>query len=83
MANIVYCLKKKFRTEELHLFKGVLNVGNSYSYEELSVCQKMHINENIEIKFSDKPEDIARTECAELGRQVCGTCVSNLYGDYK
>jgi len=33
--------------------------------------------------FACKDENEARKRCAEIGRDVCGVCVSNLYASFK
>jgi hypothetical protein len=32
--------------------------------------------------FACADEDLARKKCAEIGREVCGICVSHLYTTY-
>jgi len=66
-----YTLIKCKDTKEYHLFKGK---------SSKSICKKMSQPcENIEHKFSYKDEDEARLKCAEVGRKVCGICISHLY----
>jgi hypothetical protein len=83
MGKIVYSLKRDRETEELHLFRAVPTEENKCKPEEESICGKMQKSESIENKISCLPENEARLECAKIGRQVCGTCVSNLYSTYK
>lgn len=82
MAKIVYTLKKKKDTEELHLFEAAMNLDNSCSPEYNSICKKMNKNESSANIFTCQTENNARIECAKIGRLVCGTCVSHLYETY-
>jgi hypothetical protein len=81
MGKNRYCLKKKEETNELHLFIASGTAESCYP-ESKSICKKMLKSESIEKTFNCKSEEEARTICARLGRQVCGTCVSSLYSDY-
>lgn len=78
----VYTLKKKEDTNELHLFRANLAPDNKCTPEKLSICKKMDKNESTENKFACQSESESRKECARIGRQVCGTCVSHLYETY-
>lgn len=77
-----YTLKKKKETNEYHLFKGVMSL-NGCSSEQKSLCEMMNKSESAGNKFGCKNEDDARTECAKIGRAVCGVCVSQLYTTYE
>jgi len=79
MAKKVYTLKKKPDSEEYHLFEGEMTSLNQCSVNNLSICEKMKRMENIDNRFACQNEDAARTECARIGRNVCGVCVSHLY----
>lgn len=78
----VYTLKKKKDTEELHLFRATPAPDNKCIPESQSICKKMDKNESSENRFACQSETDARLECAKIGRQVCGTCVSHLYESY-
>jgi len=82
MAKIVYTLKKKQNTKELHLFEGEMTTTGCPS-KFLSICKKMKNSEqdgnNI---FQCEDENISRIKCAEKGKSVCGICVSHLYETY-
>lgn len=80
MYNL-FTLFKKNNTEELHLFNSE-KVPDTCNVRNQSICNKMSYDEKSETIFVCKDENTARTKCAELGRQVCGICVSNLYADY-
>jgi hypothetical protein len=82
MEKIVYCLKKKKDTEELHLFEANPTIDNKCMPKEDSICKKMRKNESSENIFSCKSIEDARTQCAKIGRKVCGICVSHLYETY-
>jgi hypothetical protein len=77
-----YTLKKKNDTGELHLFKGKMT-EKSCTSEKTSICKMMDKAESEKNIFTCKDEDTAREKCAEIGRDVCGVCVSNLYASYK
>lgn len=84
MATIVYTLKKKKDTEELHLFEAEMNTaGTECTPKEKSVCREMDKSESSSNKFTCEDEKTARIKCAEIGRAVCGTCVSHLYATFK
>lgn len=77
-----YTLKKKKKTLELHLFKGSMTENGCNSLD-ISICNKMAKSESEGNTFTCFDEDEARITCAQLGRDVCGTCVSHLYtNDY-
>lgn len=76
-----YTLKKKKETGELHLFKGKMT-DNGCTSNQKSICQKMDKSESSGNKFQCCKEDKARAKCAEIGREVCGICVSHLYTTY-
>lgn len=79
----VYTLKKKKNTGELHLFKGVMQPDNRCTTYKQSICKQMEKSE-IEGKnaFACATEVVARMKAAKIGRNVCGICVSHLYGNY-
>lgn len=76
-----YTLKKKRDTGELHLFKGRMTEDGCTS-KQISICEMMDKSESAENIFQCYDEDKARKKCAEIGRDVCGVCVSHLYATY-
>lgn len=82
MSTIVYTLKLRKDTEELHLFRATPNPNNTCTPVGKSICKKMDLSESIKNEFACEDEATARKECANLGRKVCGTCVSSLYQTY-
>jgi hypothetical protein len=74
MESIVYCLKKRNETGELHIFKAKL-IGKACIPENESICKKMRISESEATVFTCYSEDAARMECAKQGRNVCSVCV--------
>ena len=55
------------------------------------ICKALHwkdaetefILKNIGLKFNNPCGEIKIREiCAKIGRQVCGTCISSLYGNF-
>ena len=79
MSITVYSLERNKDTADFHLFEGVVS-GKKNLYSPKSVCGKMIRRYTIETIFTDENEDRAREKCAAIGRKVCGTCVSHLYG---
>ena len=78
----VYSLKKKKDSEELHLFRGEVTDPRKCRVENNSICGQMQKSESEETLFECKHENPTRIKCAEIGRQVCGVCVSHLYATY-
>lgn len=76
-----YTLKKKKDTEELHLFMGEMTEDACTSKQQ-SICKKMNKSESTGNRFQCADESTARKKCAEIGRGVCGICVSHLYETY-
>lgn len=66
---------------ELHLFKSYKSNDNCFPLEKKSICKKMDYRR--ESNFMCESEDEARIKCAKIGEDVCGTCVSHLYADYR
>jgi len=77
-----YTLKKKKDTGELHLFEGEKLDATRCSSNDISICGKMKKPESIENVFQCLDDASARKKCAEIGRKVCGICVSHLYTTY-
>ncbi len=80
-----YTLKKHKETGEMHLFKGRMPADNpkyKCTSNSDSICEGMSNNDKLMNKFSCEDEPSARRKCAEIGRKVCGTCVSHLYETY-
>lgn len=77
-----YTLKKKTNTDEFHLFKGEMTKDACTSIR-VSICEKMNKSESSGNKFACYNEVKAREKCAEIGRAVCGICVSHLYATYE
>lgn len=73
--------------EELHIIEVEIddydNDGNpKYVVStEKCICKRLGYNEGGLEKSVGNEVDM-RYLCAERGRQVCGTCVSNLYGNF-
>jgi len=77
MKKIVYTLKQHPRTNEYHLFEATPLENNECRPNKKSMCEMM---ENVNgFKFACRTEKEAFLKCAELGRQVCGNCMKELY----
>lgn len=77
-----YTLIQHDDTDELHLFQGEMTPDGCTS-ARLSICKKMTKQDGYRRIFRCLDEDDARTRCAEVGREVCGICVSQLYANYE
>jgi hypothetical protein len=82
MSKVVYTLKKKRDTNELHLFPGEMKNQDACTSQLKSICEKMTSSESVANRFTCYDEDAARIECAKIGRSVCGICISSLYASY-
>lgn len=51
------------------------------SSESFSICEKMKWVSGSKDISCEVDESIVRVKCAQLGRSVCGICVSHLYAD--
>ena len=80
MAKVVYTLKEHPRTDEYHLFESVPNSDRTCSASKKSMCKAMDWVEGN--KFACKSEKEIFIKCAELGREVCGNCMKELYGTH-
>lgn len=78
MSKIVYTLKQHPRTLEYHLFKSTPTLDKKCRANDKSMCQKMDWVSGA--KFACASEQESFIKCAELGTQVCGNCMKELYG---
>jgi len=76
-----YTLKIKNNTKEYHLFEGIM-LKDGCNSNQHSICEKMDKSQSSGNVFACEDEDSARLKCAEIGREVCGICVSHLYTTY-
>lgn len=81
MPKNVYILKQRKSDGELHLFLANSIDRNKCYSQQKSICGCMDVEEDSYTIFSCQPEDLARKECAKIGRSICSTCVSHLYRD--
>ncbi len=79
--TILYSLRKKAETDEIHIFLADSTATGCVSRQN-SICRKMAKAETSNQVKSCLSEGDARLESAKLGRKVCGTCVSHLYATY-
>ena len=75
-----YYTLKENETGELHLFEVRKKQDGKCSSADESICGAMKKNDKYHLCLKEKE---MRIKCAEIGRQVCGTCVSHLYENYK
>ncbi|WP_415887532.1 hypothetical protein [Providencia rettgeri] len=84
MSKKTYTLKKHPETGQYHLFEGKLNPENSdtkCTSESWSICEKMKWVSGHKGISCETNEATVRLECAKIGRDVCGACISSLYAD--
>lgn len=78
----VYTMHKRRDTHEYHLFEGEMTEPGKCSVPVYSICKKMKKQESAQTVFACQSEAYARANAAEIGRPVCGTCISHLYATY-
>lgn len=76
--KVVYTLKQHPQTNEYHLFEAKPTSSSECIPERKSMCKAMDTIKGF--KFACANEQKAFLKCAELGRQVCGNCMKELYG---
>ncbi len=76
-------------TEQYHIFqtKKEEDCPNQDSpkltFKKESLCNKIKLKKTKSKKgLKCLSEQEIRKECADLGRVVCGTCISHMYGDF-
>lgn len=77
----LYSLIEHSGTNQLHLFKSKIENGIT-NFEDFSTCNRRIFSKSGIASFLNAEENEARIKCAEIGRPVCGKCVSTLYADY-
>jgi hypothetical protein len=73
----IYSLKKTIKGQ-FHLFAGKLD-GEECVSKQTSLCGKMDNSESIESIFACEDDISTRKKCAEIGKPICGICISYLY----
>lgn len=77
-----YTLKTHSETDQKHLFEGDFSTLTCTSDNE-SICKKMEKDDaKAPNDFQCLSRHDARIRAAEIGDEVCGTCVSHLYASY-
>jgi hypothetical protein len=83
MAEQLYSIKQRPDTEEYHIFYASWNdADKTCVLKGESICKKMNFDKNAKTISGCQNEKITRVKAAEIGRKVCGICVSNLYTTY-
>ena len=84
MAVQLYTILKRSDTEEYHIFNSDFDaLSGECTFSQNSICNKMDKSQNVQTGSTCKDEYFTRIKAAEIGRRVCGICVSNLYTTYK
>jgi len=77
-----YSFMEKSNTKEIHIFEGKFT-EKSCTAPDPCICEKMDKSDGSWVNNGTcKDEQQAREKAAELGRKVCGDCVSHLYETY-
>lgn len=77
-----YSFYKYGDTEEIHIYKGKFTPEFCDS-NNISICGKVNKIKEVTVRvISCLNEEEARKKAAEIGRVVCGVCVSHLYSSY-
>jgi hypothetical protein len=77
-----YSFSKKSTTQEMHIFEGDFTPTNCDAPNS-SICNKTTTSQGVWIPNAGCLTDQkARVKASELGREVCGDCVSHLYKTY-
>lgn len=75
-----YSFLKDKKTEEKHIFEGDFKSDSGCFADAKSICKKDIKNDGDWISNASCLNEVAaRKKAAELGRTVCGICVSHLY----
>lgn len=86
MPTKAYTFKQDKKTEEIHIYAGkILPAGanGKCTSNPISICEaKEKINGTNVRDAICLEEEEARYKAAEIGREVCGNCVKNLYATY-
>ena len=79
-----YSFRKYQETHETHIFEGTFKPEGGCKTGPLSICEKINRNDTgiVEI-VTCLSENEARQRAADIGRSVCGVCVSHLYTTYE
>ena len=77
-----YSFMKSTKTEEIHIFEGDITAESCTALND-SICKKMQKKDGKWINGSTcLKEQHAREKAANIGRPLCGDCVSHLYTTY-
>ena len=78
-----YSFCDKTNTGVIHIFKGTFDQDGKCDTDKKSICKKMSRYDGDWLKNNSCfVDDVARKKAAEVGREVCGDCVSHLYKTY-
>lgn len=78
----VYSFRKRENTQEIHIFLADTTPNGCVSRQN-SICRKApKASTDVVANGACLSESAARLKAAEIGRKVCGTCVSHLYETY-
>lgn len=82
--ELAYSFIKYEDTDEVHIFEGRFTTERCTA-NHTSICSKIEDRraENMVNVITCLNEDEARLKAAEIGRTVCGVCISHLYTTYK
>lgn len=78
-----FVLRAHKESDELHIFDGWVDRFENFEPEDKSCCPVVLEDTDQTAHDVMESEDQFRIYCAEIGRSVCGRCVSTLYGTGK
>lgn len=79
-----YTFKRKNDTQEIHIHEGnFTGTPTPCNSNPLSICKAPNKSTSINVTGAVcLDENQARQQAAQIGRNVCGVCVSHLYTTY-
>ncbi len=94
MENNTYHIVKNKKTKQYHIYTNQ-TINNSTLVDYLKsrmnykmICNPENTEHSIQLYFNEIDafltlnEKQTREKCADLGRVICGTCISHLYGNF-
>lgn len=82
VKNQLFSIIQSKESGEFHIFISHKNLEDECEAENWSICAKMELGDQGDIRTRCKNDIMTRKVAADIGWPVCGTCVSHLYNDY-
>jgi len=77
LQNFVYELREYTESNEIHIFESLPK--KLTRYKPKSCCTKVNRSDTTLVSNTELTADQARKKAANIGYEVCGSCVSHLY----